>query len=416
MLTDGAIRKARPKERPYKLSDYGGLYLLVTPTGSRLWRFKYSFHGKEKLLAIGKYPEVVLTAARAARDDAKRSLAAGKDPSIMKRVRAASAALTAATTFEGIAREWHSAQKAMWTKKHIAEVLGSLEADVFPAIGKLPMLEIGPPVVLECLRAIEARDAKVVARRVRQRISAVFVYAIATGRAETDPAAIVKQAMAPIKKGRQPAILDLGKARQILIDAEAKPAHPVSRLALRFLALTVVRPSAMRLAPWSEFDDLDEKKPLWRIPADRMKLSVQNKEDEGRDHWVPLAPQAVEVLKVARSLTGTGPLVFPSVRNAHRPISENTIGYMLNRAGYHSLHVPHGWRSTFSTIMNERFPADRQIIDLMLAHVPKDKVESAYNRAAHLERRRRLAIIWANLLMDGLPPAASLVTLRRKSA
>jgi integrase len=181
----------------------------------------------------------------------------------------------------------------------------------------------------------------------------------------------------------------------------------VTKLALRLLALTAVRPGEIRGAAWSEFEQPDGAEPVWRIPASRMKIK--------RDHLVPLSRQAVEVLRALRPLTGRGPLAFPNARFAHRPMSENAIGYLLNRAGYHSRHVPHGWRATFSTIMNERFPHDRHIIDLMLAHAPKDKTESAYNRAAHMGRRRELAQQWADLLLLGAADVSSLVAGPRRA-
>ena len=288
-----------------------------------------------------------------------------------------------------------------WTERHAYDVLTSLERDVFPQLGALPITELGPPAVLAVLRAIEARPAIETARRVRQRMSAVFVYGIASGICQTDPAAIVQGAMAPLIKGRQPAIVDLDEAREVLRRAEAEPAHPVTKLALRLLALTAVRPGEIRGAAWREFEQLDGDQPLWRIPAARMKMKLE--------HLVPLSRQAVAVITAVRSLTGRGPLVFPNARHAHRPMSENAIGYLLNRAGYHSRHVPHGWRATFSTIMNEQYQHDRQVIDLMLAHAPKDKTESAYNRAAHMPRRRELAQAWADLLLNDAPDASALV-------
>lgn len=235
-------------------------------------------------------------------------------------------------------------------------------------------------------------------------MSAVFVYGVSTGRAKTDPAAIVKPALAPLLKGRQPAITDLDGVRQILRDAEAHPAHTVTRLALRFLALTVVRPGVLRTAPWSEFQAMAAD--VWVIPAARMKMR--------REFLVPLSRQARETLLAVHTLTGAGPLVFPNSRNAHKPMSENAIGYLLNRAGYHSRHVPHGWRSAFSTIMNERHRGDREIIDMMLAHGSDDPGEAAYNRSAYIDRRRELAQIWADLLLSGFPPPEDLSLLRRE--
>jgi integrase len=215
--------------------------------------------------------------------------------------------------------------------------------------------------------------------------------------------------MAPLKKGRQPAVTDLEGAREILRRAESTPASPVTKLALRLLALTALRPGTLITTPWSELDNIDPGEPVWVAPAERMKLRLHLKSDETRDHPIPLSWQALDAITTLHKLTGRGPLVFPNGRHAHKPMSENAIGYLLNRAGYHHRHVPHGWRATFSSIMNERFPADSRIIDLMLAHTPKDRVEGAYNRAAHLQRRRELAQIWADLLFEGLPPAEELL-------
>lgn len=401
MLTDAAIRAAKPGGKPYKLTDRAGLYLHVTPAGSKLWRLRYEFGRKEKLLSIGPYPEVSLATARDQREAAKRLLREGRDPSLERKLERARAHEALSHSFEAVGRDWYTRMAGSWTERHAYDVLTSLERDVFPQLGPLPITELRPPAVLAVLRAIEARPAIETARRVRQRMSAVFVYGIASGICQTDPAAIVQGAMAPLIKGRQPAIVDLVEAREVLRHAEAEPAHPVTKLALRLLALTAARPGEIRGASWSEFEQLDGNQPLWRIPPGRMKMK--------QEHLVPLSQQAVAVIVAARSLTGRGPLVFPNARHAHRPMSENAIGYLLNRAGYHSRHVPHGWRATFSTIMNERYQQDRQVIDLMLAHASKDKTESAYNRAAHMPRRRELAQAWADLLLKDAPDTSALV-------
>lgn len=303
-------------------------------------------------------------------------------------------------TFEVLAREWFSLQKSTWTERHASDVIGSLERDVFPDLGGDPIKDISPPDVLEVLRKIEQRPAVETAHRVRQRMSAVFVYAIACGRGENDPAAIVQKALAPIKKGRQPAVLTIEEAREVMATVENTPAHPVTKLAMRLLMLTVVRPGTLATTPWSEFANLDPVNPVWRIPAARMKLSLSRKDDVRYDHYVPLSKQAVETIKALATLTGKGPLVFPNARHAHKPMSENALGYLLNRAGYYQKHVPHGWRSTFSTIMNERFPADRHIIDAMLAHTSKDRVEAAYNRAMHISKREFLIQYWADKIYN----------------
>jgi integrase len=414
MLTDAQIRKTKPAEKPFKLSDSGGLFLLVSPSGSKLWRQKYRFQKSEKLLSIGAYPAVTLVEARKARDDAKALLKDGKDPAVAKKLKKLGGAVNSANSFEVVAREWFETNKSRWSDHHAMDVIYSLEKDVFPLLGAVPIRDITAPNVLAVLRLIENRPALDVARRVRQRMSAVFVYGISSGVAEADPASVVLGAMLPLKKGRQPAITDLTATREILARVEAEVAHPVTKLAHRFLALTTVRSGTLTGTPWSEFDEIDTADPIWRIPAARMKLKKSKKTDEAHDHLVPLSRQAMDVIDALRTLTGRGPLVFPNMRHAHLPMSENAIGYLLNRAGYHHRHVPHGWRSTFSTVMNEMHAADKPVIDLMLAHVPKDRVEAAYNRAQHLTRRKELAQLWADLILEGARPAAELLKGPRK--
>ena len=415
MLSDVKIRKAKGADKSYKLTDERGLHLYVTPAGGRLWRYRYEIGGKEKLLSLGSYPDVGLAEARAARDEAKGVLRQGRDPAVVKKQRKAVAAKEGAETFEALAREWHALQKDKWSSVHVVDVMNSLERDVFPDLGRMPVRQIKAPDVLDLIRKIEGRGAKETARRIRQRISAVFEFAMATSRGDVNPALPIRGVMAPLRKGRQPAITDLDEARKILAKTHAETAHPVTKLGLRLLALTAVRPGTLAGTPWTEFDNLDLDAPVWQIPAERMKLRLHQKDDETKDHLVPLPPQAIEIIEALRALTGRGPYVLPNGRSSHRPMSENALGYLLNRAGYHHRHVPHGWRSTFSTVMNERYPADRPIIDLMLAHVPKDKVEAAYNRAAHLARRRELAQIWADLITEGLPPPIEALDLPRRT-
>lgn len=403
MLTDANIRKIKPADKPFKLTDSGGLYVYVTPAGSKLWRLKYRHGGKEKTLSLGPYPDTGLADARSSRDEAKKVLRTGRDPSVVRQLKKHEAL---EDTFEAIAREWHEMQKPSWIGKHVDDVIDSLEKHIFPELGKMPIRDITVPDVLRVLRVIEQRPAIETARRVRQRMSAVFCYAISAGRGDDDPAATVLKALAPRKKGKQPAVGNIKEACKVLRDAEATPAHLETKLGLRFIALTVVRPGELRHAGWGEFEDLTTAEPLWRVPAERMKMK--------REHLVPLSSQAVEVLEIMRSITGKSPFVFPSPRHPRKPMSENAMGYLLNRAGYHSRHVPHGWRSTFSTVMNEQYPMEGRIIDLMLAHVSKDKVEGAYNRALYLERRRQLAQIWADQLISGQQSLEALLRGPRK--
>lgn len=421
MLSDAKARGAKPGERDYKLADGLGLFLLVRPNSSKLWRCKYRFAGKEKLLSFGAYPEVSLAEARARRDEARRIMRDGQDPSIEQRRQEIARRSAADTSFEALAREWHDLNKRRWTPVHQGNVLRSLERDIFPKLGNYPLQSIDAPLLLDVLRKIERRGALETARRIRQRISMVFVYAISRGLAVNDPAAQVAKALTPMRKQkRQPAVTDLVELRDLLTKAESSGAYTVTLLASRFLAITAQRPGTIRGAAWADFQgiDWDDDGPapgaVWHIPAEKMKLSLDRKDEAAFDHVVPLAPEAVAALRAVRPLSGRGEMTFPGQRHAHKPLSENAIGYLYNRVGWHGRHVPHGWRAAFSTIMNERRPTDRGVIDMMLAHVPKDKVESVYNRAQHMERRRSIADEWAQLLMEGMRPAADLLPAARR--
>jgi integrase len=258
---------------------------------------------------------------------------------------------------------------------------------------------------------------------VRQRISAVFVHAIAEGAASRDPAGVVTKALKPLPRARKrPALISIASLHDMIRKTECEPASPLTKLASRFLALTAQRPGMIRALPWAEFENVgwddegEAPEALWRVPASRMKLMLELKNDEGFEHLVPLSREAVAVLRAVYVLTGRGPLVFPSNRNSRVPMSENTLSYFYNRCGYQGRHVPHGWPASFSTIMNEwaergSTPGDRHVIDLMLAHIP-DGVsgsEGAYNRAAYLQRRREIADTWGAMLLGDFPPPAKML-------
>lgn len=418
MLTDTQARKAKPAERPYKLADSGGLFLLVSPTGNRSWRLKYRYAMKEKLLTFGSYPDISLAAAREARDAAKRSLREGRDPGVEKKQAVAARALSADNTFEACGRAWYALNKARWTKVHAGNVIDSLEADLFPAIGALPIKDVTEAILLDVLRKIEARGAIETAHRIRQRASGVFSYAASAGMRTGDPAAVVKSLLKPKPKStKQPALTKLDELLQMIRDVEKETASPITKLAHRYLALTAVRSAVQRQCRWSELEGLDGPEPVWRIPPASMKLKLRLKDDIEYEHIVPLPRQAVEVIEAIRPLTGHLPYLFPNERHAHRPMSENAVRALIIRSAggiYRYRHCPHGWRSSFSTLMNdwrrrEGRPDDREVINLMLAHVVEDKVEGAYNRAAHSERRRELAQIWADLILEDACPAADLV-------
>ncbi|HMS19481.1 integrase arm-type DNA-binding domain-containing protein [uncultured Sphingorhabdus sp.] len=423
MLTELAIKNARPRDKDYKLADAEGLHLYVTKTGHRSWRLKYRFAGKERRLILGAWPELSLRDARDRKAEARKLLREGRDPGIEAAKLRIERAVASANTFEALARGWFALQEGRWTPVHARDVISSLEKDVFPWVGKLPITEIDEPMVLSVLRKIEKRGAIETAHRIRQRMSAVFVHAIAEGVGSRDPAAIVTKALKPVPRSRKrPALVTLASLHNMLRKTECEPASPLTKLASRFLALTAQRPGMIRALPWAEIENVDWQDDgpapdaLWRVPAHRMKLTLDLKSDDGFEHLVPLSAQAVDVLRAAYVLTGRGPLVFPGNRNARTPMSENTLSYFYNRCSYQGRHVPHGWRASFSTIMNEwalgnGTPADRYVIDLILAHVP-DGVsgsEGAYNRAAYLDRRRALLSMWASMLLDGFPAPAKML-------
>jgi integrase len=419
VLTDTACRKAAAKEKPYKLTDAQGLYLYVLPSGYKSWRWKYRVAGREKRMVFGPYPDVSLAEARTLRSDAAAVVRRGGDPAIDKKLRSAEQAAQAASTFELAARDWIASQRPSWSARYASIVERSFEADVFPEIGSMPLTAVTTPLVVKLLRPIERRGAVETAHRVRQRISEVYARAIAGGIATQDPAAAVRQALAKPRKGRFPAVRTIESAREVLTATEAQAGHPLTRLASRLLALTAVRSGAVRLIEWPELEGLDGAEPLWRVPAAKMKLLVDRKADVAFDFVVPLARQAVATIEAARPFSDGKGLIFRSVLSARRPISDSTLSKAYREAGFSGIHVPHGWRSTFSTIMNERAledrPGDRAVIDLMLAHVPEG-VEAAYNRAAYMPRRRAIAQEWADLLVEGLPPPAALTSGLRNSA
>lgn len=296
MLTDKACRQAKGAEKPYKLSDARGLYLYVTPTGFRSWRWKYRFAGKEKRLTFGPYPDITLAEAREQRDDAARELRAGRDPSMEKRKRSAAEVARVGATFRTVAEDWIESQAPSWTPRYLALIKRSMEQDVYPKLGSLPIDAITTPLVIQMLRPIEKRGAVETAHRVRQRVSEVFGRAIGSGIATSDPAAAASRALARVKKGKFPAVRTVEAARKVLRKVEDQPAQPLTKLASRLLALTAVRAGVLRLAEPQEFEDLDGDAPIWRIPAHKMKLVLERKEDVAYEFVVPLARQSVEVV------------------------------------------------------------------------------------------------------------------------
>jgi len=403
MLTNATVKAAAPRSHAYKLADGRGLFLFVTVAGAKSWRLKYRFGRKEKLMTFGLYPDVSLSDARIRCDQARAQLNAGVDPMLERQH---SAELE--RTFEQTAREWHEARAPAWSPAHSCDVLASLDRHVFPAIGAKRLADIGPVEILEFLQDVEIAGAAETAKRLRQRISMVFRFAIARGRAETDPAASLAGELAGGELvDHHAALLEVNQARALFASIDAAETT-IAAIAHQVLALTTVRMKALRWARWSEFEGVDwstdARAPdaLWRIPAARMKLKRAKKLDSNHDHVIPLSPTAVQLLRRLRQISGAGDLVFPGRRHG-LPIGEGAIGAVIRATPFAGRHVPHGWRASFSTIMNEWAAehgrdGDRAAIDRTLAHSPKEKVEAAYNRAQLLARRRQLLETWAELL------------------
>lgn len=395
MLTIGAVKAAAPQARAYKMTDGGGMFLFVTPAGHKSWRFKFRWRGREKLLVLGSFPDMPLPAARGAREVARAQLAAGVDPSLKR---------DEGSRFDAIARAWHQHQIPRWSPAHAEDVLEGLVRDVFPAVGVRAIGSIEPHELLGLVRAVEDRGCLESAGRLRQRLSAIFGFAIAEGHVAIDPAEKLGRAMKGGKLSTpHPAFVSIGDCRQLLADCAALDVSPAVLGASQLLALTAVRLDAVRGMRWDEIAELDGDAPIWRVPPERMKLSRAKKAEARFAHLVPLSPAAVAVLRAAqKSRSGScgtfSGLVFPG-RDRARPIGEATLRDLYVRAGAAGRHVPHGWRASFSTILNEELgEAWSAAIDAALAHSAKDKVEAAYNRAERLLRRRDLMNRWGEML------------------
>ena len=400
-LTDTKIKSAKPQERPYKLFDGGGLYLLVARqadgTASRWWRLKYRFNGKEKVLALGVYPTVGLKRARAAAADARKSLYCGVDPSVEK----ASARVVQADTLEAVAEEWLGMQAKKLAAVTLDKGRWMLETFIYPRLGDKLISEIRAPELLAALRAIESKGHHETATRTKQRVGQVMRYAIATGRAERDITADLRGALAPVPTQNRAAITDPARVGELLRALDGYQGEPATAAALKLAPLTFVRPGELRGAEWREFD-LDAGE--WRIPGERMKM--------GDAHIVPLASQAVAILRDLQPLTGHGKLLFPSLRSRERPMSENTLNAALRRLGYTTEQMTaHGFRAMASTLLNEQ-GWHPDLIELQLAHAERNKVRAAYNRATRLPERRKMMQAWADYL-DALRAGSNVVPLRR---
>jgi integrase len=393
-ITDAALRNAKGGIKPYKISDGGGLHLLVRPDGARYWRLAYRFTAKQKTLAIGVYPTVTLAEARRTRDEAKKQLAAGIDPGETKKRAKRAAKLSAENTFEPIAREFVSKQGNRWSVKHAQNYLRRLEIDIFPALGKRPIADIDAPELLDVLRNIEARGAFDLAHRLLQRSSQIFRYGISTGRCSRDPAADLRGALTPHVQRNMPAV-KTEEMPNLLAKIDAYDGEPQTQLGLKMLALTFVRTTELIGAEWNEFN-IDNQ--MWVIPAARMKMVWGKSTIKiDNDHRVPLAHQTIEILDKLRILNSHSRFVFVG-RNDRTHMSNNTLLYALYRLGYRRRMCGHGFRAVASTILNEQSPFDKDVIERQLAHKERNRTRTAYDRSEHVQKRRELMQWYADHL------------------
>lgn len=384
-LSEITIKGAKPKADSYKLYDEGGLRLLVRPTGTKVWQLPYKVGGKYNVYTIGQYPEIGSADARQTRDEIKKLIKTGEDPNKHKKAERAQAVGQQDTTFEAIGREWYG--KQIWADKHTKNILRSLEADVFPKIGHIQVDKVTARDIIAILQDIEGRDAVDVAKRVNQRCVAIFDYAINKALCEYNPATGRTSILKKQVTKHRPSLKE-DQLPEFLQNLETYRGGKVVQLALKLLLLTFVRPGELRSARW---DEIDEKKDEWRIPAERMKMK--------RPHIIPLSRQALVVLEELRKITGKTALLFPGERGVTKPISDVTLLKAIKIMGYtgDKKVVPHGVRHTASTILHEK-PFRSELIEMQLAHIDKNKVRSAYNHALYLDERKLMMKWWGDFL------------------
>ncbi len=384
-LNDKQVLNAKPKEGAYKLFDGGGLYVLIEPTGRKYWRFKYTYLRSEKLLSVGVYPMVSLKVARKSAQKLRDTLEAGKDPGAERKRAKVTKAINAANTFELVARDWHASRLGIWDKGHASKVMTSLERNVFPVLGPLPIVDVTPPEILAVVREIEKRGALDIAGRVLQRIRSVFRFAVGEGKIASDPSRDLIGAL-KVRKTVHHAYLRESELPEFLEKLEAYSGAPLTKIAVKLIMRTFVRTTELREARWAE---IDLEAAEWRIPEERMKMK-----DE---HIVPLSRQCVELFREAKEISGNRAFIFPNRNKPNRCMSENTMLYALYRMGYHDRATIHGFRSTASTVLNER-AYDDDVIERQLAHAERKKSRRAYNHAQYLAERRALMQDWSDLL------------------
>lgn len=397
-LTDPKIKKAKAQHKPFPLFDGGGLFVLVTPTGGKLWRFKYRFGGKNKLLSFGSYPEISIATARKKREEARTLIANGSDPGEVRKAQKAAGAAATENSFEVVAREWHEKFYDRWTPGHAATLMKRLEREVFPWIGAKPIGELRAPELLSVLRRVESRGTLDTAHRIKILAGQVFRYAIATGRAERDPSADLKGALPPKRQTHLAAVTEPKEAAALLRAMDGYNGSFIVKCALQLGALFFVRPGELRHAEWSE---VDLEAGVWAIPGPKMKMK--------QPHIVPLSRQAKEILESLKPLTGSGRYVFPSHRSTLRAMSNNAILAALRRMGYTKDEMTgHGFRAMARTILDEVLHVRVEYIEHQLAHTVRDPNGRAYNRTAHLEERKKMMQQWGDYL-DGLKSGAKIL-------
>ncbi len=398
-LTDTAIRNAKPADKPIKLFDERGLFLLVAPSGGKWWRFRYRFDRKHKSLSMGVYPDVPLARAREKRDEARRLLADGIDPGENRKVQKAAKFERAANSFEVVAREWFAKQKPNWAASHSEKIIKRLENDVFPWLGGKPIAEITAPELLQCLRRIEGRGALDTAHRARENCGQIFRYAIATGRATSDPSGALRGALAPAKHEHFAAITEPAAVGELLRAIDGFRGTFIVQCALRLAPLFFVRPGELRRAEWQQFD---LEKAEWRYLATKTKT----------EHLVPLASQAVGVLRELHGLTGHGRYVFPGARSNGRPMSDAAVNAALRRMGYDTRTeiTGHGFRAMARTILHQELGIAPEVIEHQLAHRVPDTLGTAYNRTKFIKERQVMMRKWADYL-DTLKAGAKVIPL-----
>lgn len=387
-LTDTACKNAKTRENgsPAKYSDEKGMHLLVSKAG-KYWRLDYRFNDKRKTLALGIYPNISLKEARDKRDEARRLLNEGIDPSEHRKLMKTSNRLNAESSFESIAREWFAKFKPKWTDGHASRIIRRLEQNIFPWLGTRPIMDIKPLELLSALQRIEKRDAIETAHRAKQSCAQVFQYAIATGRADRNPAADLNGAIAPAIKSSFATITDPSRIAELLRAIDGYRGTFITQCALKLAPLLFVRPGELRQAEWRE---IDLKESLWVIPAERMKMREK--------HFVPLSRQAVEVLSELHPLTGSGRFIFPGARTNGRPMSENTVNAALRRLGYTKEEMTgHGFRHMASTLLNEQ-GWNRDAIERQMAHAEHNSIRAIYNYAEYMTERTKMMQAWADYL------------------